>query len=868
MTRPEERALLRLAAMDPATAFSRALALLDREGPGRDGVDHAGFEQSAFGRDGPRRAGSGQGDGVLALRVAGLAAKELGRLDEGLGYLRRALELTKEAADAYGAAQVRMNLVGLLTARGDVTEALAHAREAETVLHREDADRLAANKACALARAGRLDEAHDVAARALPRLREGSDPAVLNGLLTNLGLARALRGDLDGAEKDLAEAVAVGETAGLGHQTAMAKANLAFVVSRRGDVPRALRLFAEAQPHLTGERLAQSRLDQAETLIMAGLPGEARPVLTSALDAAKANGYGCDIADGFLLLAHAELADGNPERCTLAAERARALFAEQERTGWMLLAEHVLLRARWASGERSAVLLGSAEAAAARLESGGWADAADEARIVAARVALSLGRPAGHLLARIGRSRGSAASQIAAWHAVALERAARADHDGAVEAVEAGLRAAEDHAEALGALDLRARAAGLAGELSELGLGLARSAAELLAVEERRRAIARPVRVRPPRDPGRAAALTALRVLSVEHTAGVARGVPSVLAQDVADLEAKVRARTRHRPSGARPRRSPGVGAIAAALGDRALVEIVAIGSGLHAVTVAGGEARRHRLGSRRDAARETGLIRFAVRRLAAGDGPEPLSALSGAARRLDQCLLAPLRRHIGDRELVIAPTGELHGLPWAALPSLAGRPFTVVPSTGAWLHAREPRRTDGHVVLVAGPDLDHAGRELAALRRLHPHAIVLDGADARAERVRDAMDGAELVHIAAHGEFREGNPLFSRLLLADGPLMVHDLDELTAPPRRIVLSACDIGRAGEGDAVLGMAGALLSLGTATVVAAVAPVRDAATPDFMTAFHTALAAGLSPARALAGAPRAPGVTGFLCLGAG
>src|SRR5690606_39620402 len=383
--------------------------------------------------------------------------------------------------------------------------------------------------------------------------------------------------------------------------------------------PRALRLFAEAQPHLTGERLAQSRLDQAETLIMAGLPGEARPVLTSALDAAKANGYGCDIADGFLLLAHAELADGNPERCTLAAERARALFAEQERTGWMLLAEHVLLRARWASGERSAVLLGSAEAAAARLESGGWADAADEARIVAARVALadgnperctlaaeraralfaeqertgwmllaehvllrarwasgersavllgsaeaaaarlesggwadaadearivaarvalSLGRPAGHLLARIGRSRGSAASQIAAWHAVALERAARADHDGAVEAVEAGLRAAEDHAEALGALDLRARAAGLAGELSELGLGLARSAAELLAVEVRRRAIARPVRVRPPRDPGRAAALTALRVLSVEHTAGVARGVPSVLAQDVADLEA------------------------------------------------------------------------------------------------------------------------------------------------------------------------------------------------------------------------------------------------------------------------------------------------------------------------------------------
>lgn len=825
MTGPDERALLRLAAADPATAFVRALALLER------------------------------GGGVLALRVAGLAAKELGRLDEGLGFLHRALELAR--GDRYGAAQVRMNLVGLLTARGDLAEALAHAGQAEAVLKGEDADRLAANKACALARAGRLDEAHELAVRTLPRLREGHDPAVLNGLLTNLGLARTFRGDLDAAESDLAEAVAVGEAAGLHHQTAMTKGNLAFVVSRRGDVPRALRLFAEAEPHLTGERLAQCRFDQAETLIMAGLPGEARPVLTAALDAATANGYGCDIADGYLLLAHAELADDNPERCTDAAERARALFAEQERTGWMLLAEHVLLRARWACGERSAVLLRSAEATAARLESGGWADAADEARIVAARVALALGRPSGHLLSCVGRQRGSVQAQIAGWHAVALERAARSDHAGAVAAVGAGLQVTEEHAETLGALDLRARAAGLAGELSELGLGLAGSAGELLAVEERRRSIARPARVRPPRDPERAAALTTLRVLSVEHTAGMARGVPSVPA-DVADLEAEIRAQTRRRPSGASPHSFPGLEEVAAALGERALVEIIKIGPDLHAVTVAAGEARRHHLGASDDAVRETGLIRFAVRRLAAEDAPEPLSALTDAARRLDHSLFAPLSRHIGDRELVIAPTGTLHGLPWAVLPSLAGRPFTVVPSVGAWLHAREPKHADGHVVLVAGPDLDHAEREIAALHRLHPQAVVLDGADARAERVRDAMDGAALVHIAAHGEFREGNPLFSRLRLADGPLVVHDLDELAAAPRMIVLSACDIGRAAEGDAVLGMAGALLALGTATVVAAVTPVRDEATPVFMTAFHTAVATGRSPARALADIPRPQG----------
>ncbi|WP_243719396.1 CHAT domain-containing tetratricopeptide repeat protein [Actinomadura sp. KC06] len=839
MTGSDEDELLQLAASDPADAYARALALLD------------------------------EGGGVLALRVAGLAAKELGRLEEGLAFLHRALEL---ADDVYTAAQVRMNLVGLLTARGDVAGALAHVKEAETVLDGPDADRLAANKACALARAGRLDEAHDVAAQALPRLRRGHDPAALNGLLTNLGLARALRGDFAGAESALVEAVAVGEEAGLRHQTAMSKGNLGFAMARRGHVPRALRLYAEAEPHLTGERLAQCWFDQAETLILAGLPDEARPVLLAALDATTANGYGCDVADGFLLLAHAELAAGNAEQCTEAAERARAAFAEQERTGWMLLAEHVLLRARWASGERSAVLLRSAVATAERLESGGWADAADEARIVAARVALSLGRPAGHLLSPVGRASGPASAQIAAWHAAALERSARADRKGAVAAVKLGLQVSEDHAEALDALDLRARASGLATELAEFGLGLACSPRELLAVEERRRAIARPARVRPPKDPERAAALAALRALSVERTAGTARGgaVPPVLSREMADLEAKVRARTRRRPAGACPPRSAGLAEIAAALGDRALVEMIAIGPDLHAVTLADGLLRRHRLGARDATARETRLLRYAVRRLAGDDGDgQALTALADAAERLDGHLLAPLRADLGGRELVIAPTGALHGLPWAVLPSLAGRPFTIVPSAGAWLHARDHSGpADGHTVLVAGPGLRHAGREIDALRRLHPDAVVLDGDDARAETVRDALDGASLAHIAAHGEFRQGNALFSRLRLADGPLTVHDLDELTVPPRVIVLSACDIGRADEGDAVLGMAGVLLALGAATVIASVAPVRDAATPEFMSAFHARLAAGQSPSRALAAVARPLGVAGLLCMGAG
>ncbi|WP_312874307.1 CHAT domain-containing protein [Actinomadura litoris] len=879
MKGPGERALLRLVAMAPVTARTRALSLLE--------------------------SASTPAEEVLALRVAGLAAKEQGLLDDGLRYLHSALDLAEgrrspsvpdpltlpfdplerlgpadpfpppegapaDWADPYAAAQVRMNLVGLLAARGEAGAALACAAAAEPVLRGLDADRLAANTACALARAGRLPEAREAAAQALRKLRRGEDPAALNGLLTNLGLAQALGGDLDGAEAMLAEAIAVGEASGLAHQTAMAKANLGFAMSRRGDVSRALRLFAEAERGLVGERLAQCRFDQAEALIMAGLPDEARPLLKDALAAAAANGYRCDIADGLLLLAHAELASGEAVRAVGTAERARIKFAEQERIGWMLLAEHLLLRARWACGERSPLLYRTAVATADRLQDGGWVVAAADARVVAARVALSQGRPAGHLLSTIGSMRGPASVRIAAWHAIALERRALEDHKGAMDAVRAGLEVAEEHAEALGALDLRARAAGFTTELADLGLGLARSAQELFAMEERRRAVARPARVRPPRDAERAAALTALRALSVEHTADTARGgVGSVLSRELAVLEARVMAHTRRRAPDGLARRSPELDDVVAALDGRALVELVAVGGDLHAVTVADGRVRRRRLGTCAAAAHHITMARLALRHLAeSADDAQAATAFTRSRERLGRHLLGPLQLELGDRELVIAPPGRLHGLPWAALPPLAGRPFTVVPSAGAWLRAAAVEPVAGPTVLAGGPGLRHTARELSVLRRLYPRALVLDGPGARAEAVRDALDGAALAHIAAHGEFHPGNALFSRLRMADGPLMVHDLDELSTPPRVVVLSSCDSGRADEGDAVLGMAGVLLALGTATVIASVTPVQDEVTPEFMAAFHAALAGGRSPARALASVRRTPGVMGFLCMGQG
>ena len=154
--------LITAAAADPRRAYDAALAMVSDGDPLRR---------------------------VTARRALGLACKELGRLDEGLGHLGEALRVARAGGLPYAAAQVTMNLVGLLVAGGDVDGALAAADEAAPVLTGADADRLLANRACALARAGRIEEVARIA-------RTCRDPEVAIGLRVNVGLARVYAGRL------------------------------------------------------------------------------------------------------------------------------------------------------------------------------------------------------------------------------------------------------------------------------------------------------------------------------------------------------------------------------------------------------------------------------------------------------------------------------------------------------------------------------------------------------------------------------------------------------------------------------------------------------------------------------------------------
>ncbi|GAB3960595.1 hypothetical protein GCM10027614_82930 [Micromonospora vulcania] len=242
--------------------------------------------------------------------------------------------------------------------------------------------------------------------------------------------------------------------------------------------------------------------------------------------------------------------------------------------------------------------------------------------------------------------------------------------------------------------------------------------------------------------------------------------------------------------------------------------------------------------------------------------------------------MLNPLLPRIGDRDLVVVPTGPLMTTPWAALPGSTARPVTVAPSATAWLAARDRMRvsrTDtaaggaaGSIVLAAGPGIDRGDSEVRAISRTYPTATVRTGADATPAATLAALDGADLAHIAAHGSHQAENALFSTLELAGGPLLGYDLLRLRRAPSMVVLSSCELGLTDvrPGDETFGMSTALLVAGTTTVVASVGRVGDELAMTVMVDYHRAVAAGRAPATALAEAIPPGSPAAFICFGAG
>jgi CHAT domain-containing protein len=163
-----------------------------------------------------------------------------------------------------------------------------------------------------------------------------------------------------------------------------------------------------------------------------------------------------------------------------------------------------------------------------------------------------------------------------------------------------------------------------------------------------------------------------------------------------------------------------------------------------------------------------------------------------------------------------------------------------------------------------------HAPQEVREIAKVYPGCQPLTAEAATVEATLRGLDGAWLAHLAAHGYQEPDNVLFSKLELADGPLIAYDIQRLAVAPRQVILSACDVGRAivRPGEEVLGFTAALLHLGTTNVIASVTRVADDISSSLMTAYHYALKADTRPAEALASAVEAEPLNPFVCFGAG
>ena len=232
----------------------------------------------------------------------------------------------------------------------------------------------------------------------------------------------------------------------------------------------------------------------------------------------------------------------------------------------------------------------------------------------------------------------------------------------------------------------------------------------------------------------------------------------------------------------------------------------------------------------------------------------ERLATLSSAL------LTAPLRLTSARRIVVTAP-GVLSGIPWAMLPGMRGRAFTLAASATQWVRLRGSGLSGRRAGFAVGPRVPRGHEEAALAASAWTEATTLLGTSATVEAVTDLASRLDVLHIAAHGRHAVDNPLFSGLELADGTLFGYDIDLIPSVPETVVLSACEVGRSSVrwGEEAIGMTRIWLHAGTRCVIAAPVVVADDMACELLGAMHEGLAAGEPPSVALATASELTGI---------
>ncbi len=807
---------------------------------------------------------------ALALALRALAWAERLRLDD-----RSAIRLLDEACRIARRHHFHRTLAELLMSRasvnlelGRVAAAQRDLRAAAVLVSGPALAELDFHQAVLLQNIGRLDEA----AAIYHRLLAGSAATALRRVASanNLALIESEQGRYRQALRRLSEALPAAVAIGPALIPAITQSR-AWVTVQSGRFAEGLRMFEEAAQGYRAAALplGEHYIEYADALAELRLVPEAADASRRAAEEFSVAGVPLMAAEAQLRVARLALLAGDTAAAAAAATAAAAAFRRQGRAAGRARAIVVLAEAHLRSGTATLADLAEVRAAARRIDAQGTTSAAVQGFLVAGRLAAALGqrRKAIAALTRAGslargtpvllRLRGRLASALAAG--------LRHRDREAMAHCRRGLADLARHRGALPSVELRALASGHGAELGLIGLDIVikdGSPARVLNWMERSRAAAL-LAVEPPAFDHIRNDLTALRTVQAEPRDESTHGArPGVLVDGGAEqavIESRIRRATWRAGSVAAISGAPiTAGALRDRLDGRVLIAYGLLGEDLLAVVIEPRCSRITALGPLGEVREHVRAFQFALRRLAYTRPSAQLAAARLSAderiRRLSGLLLQPLRVS-SDTELVIVPLAGLQGVPWAAL---HGGPVCLAPSATFWARsaqaaqARPHGGTDGGVVVVAGPDLPGAAAEVQAVAGIHPSAILITPPASTADTVAAALADAHLVHLACHGRLRADNPMFSSLLLSDGPLTVQELYARGVAPHRLVLASCESGTqvSYAGDEVLGFVSALLARGTAGILASTAVVPDVEAVDLMTAVHLALARGATLARAL------------------
>ena len=222
--------------------------------------------------------------------------------------------------------------------------------------------------------------------------------------------------------------------------------------------------------------------------------------------------------------------------------------------------------------------------------------------------------------------------------------------------------------------------------------------------------------------------------------------------------------------------------------------------------------------------------------------------------------IFAPLRDRLKTRHLVIVPYGPLHSLPFHALfdgEQFLVDTFTISYAPSASIHALCQQliqtRTGPSLILgVEDPKTPFVRQEVEAIAAILPEADIQLGPAASEQALRDHGSRSQRIHIASHGYFRQDNPMFSAIRLADSYLSLYDLYHMDLPVDLLTLSGCVTGLSfvAEGDELIGLSRGLLYAGARSLLLSLWDVDDRSTAEFMQLFYSHLLRQRDKAEAL------------------